>query len=397
MKKIKLYSFLFILSFALIYSACNPSKKLLDRGQYSLAVQKSVKKIQRKRDNSKEIAVLVKAFPLANQEDLDKINYLNREGSANRWDDVYALYKRLKNRQKLVRTVTPLKYNGRLVEFDMPDYTDEMIEAKKNAADYYYNQGLAKMKLNKKLEYRRAYGLFLKVKQYNLSEYSDLSSLISEAYNKGLTKIAVTLENKTRYKFTQNYAANLIALNYASKIDDTWKKFSAHPNGVDMNSYDYVAKVFVNRITISAEREKETDHEQTKKIQDGFEYEYDARGNVKKDSLGNDIKHPKYKTIFAIVTEVTQSKSLTMEGTVQIVKSSTRAVVNSKTFAATNNFKNVYYRYKGDKNAISEEYRKKLGGKRIDFPSDFKMMDDVASQVKQQIAYKLAASKSSIK
>ena len=397
MKKIKLYSFLIIISFALIYSACNPSKKLLDRGQYSLAVQKSVKKIQRKRDNNKEIAVLVKAFPLANKDDLDKINYLNREGSANRWDDVYALYYRLRNRQKLVRTVTPLKYNGRLVEFDMPDYTDEMIEAKKNAADYYYNQGLSKMKLNTKLDYRRAYGLFLKVKKYNLSAYSDLQSLISESYNKGLTKIAVTVENKTRYRFTQNYAANLIALNYTRNIDDTWKKFSAHPNGVDMNSYDYVAKVFVNRITISAEREKETDHDQSKKIQDGYEYEYDTRGNVKKDSLGNDIKHPKYKTIFAVVTEVTQSKSLTMEGTVQIVKSSTRSVVSSNSFSAKDVFKNIYLRYKGNKNAISEQFRKKLGGKRVDFPSDFKMMDDVVPQIKQQVAYKLKAAKSSIR
>jgi len=397
MKKIKLYSFLFIISFALIFSACNPSKKLLDSGQYSFAVQKSVKKIQRKRDNNKEIAVLIKAFPLANQDDLDKINYLNREGRANRWDDVYALYHRLKNRQKLVRTVTPLKYNGRLVEFDMPDYTDEMIEAKKNAADYYYNQGLDKMKLNKKLEYRRAYSLFLKVKQYNLSEYSDLQSLISESYNKGLTKIAVTVENKSRYRFTQTYAANLIALNYSRKIDDTWKKFSAHPNGVDMNSYDYVAKVLVNRITISAEREKEKDYNQSKKIQDGYEYEYDARGNVKKDSLGNDIKHPKYKTIFAVVTEVTQSKSLTMEGTVQIVKSSTRSVVTSNNYSAKNVFKNVYIRYKGNKNALSEEYRKKQGGKRVDFPSDFKMMDNVVPQIKQQVTYKLIGSKSSIR
>src|SRR5258705_13880727 len=57
-----------------------------------------------------------------------------------------------------------------------------------------------------------------------------------------------------------------------------------------------------------------------KTISDGWKYEYDSHGNVKKDSLGNDIKKPKYKTITCIITEYTEQKSSTITGSIDFYR-----------------------------------------------------------------------------
>ena len=394
MKKIY-YSFILIF-FAGFLSSCNSSKKLLERGQYNLAVQKAVNKLQHDRDNEKQIDVLMKAYPLANQENIDRINFLNREGRDDRWEEIYRNYAAIMKREKLIRTVTPLKYHGRLVEFDLPDYTDEMIEAKKNAADYYYNRGLVYMKQNHKSDFRRAYENFLRVKQLNPSEYIDLENLIREAYEKGITHVAVTVENRSRFRLDQDFLSQLISLNY-NQINTKWKKYSMQMNGTSSSNFDYTAKVVLSRIDISPEHEETKTFMQSKRVADGFEYEYDSRGNVKKDSLGNDIKRIKYKTIKAEVYRTSQSKSITVYALVKIYMNGTRKLVQTYTFTASDEFENTFYKYKGDKDAISDELKKKLGGDREDFPSDRAMLNSVVPDIKLSVAAKLKASRQIIK
>ena len=71
---------------------------------------------------------------------------LKMEGKPNNWDEIYLVYKALNDRQSLVRTVTPLKWNGRSVDFPYVDYVPEMVNAKRKAADFYYAHGSELMK-----------------------------------------------------------------------------------------------------------------------------------------------------------------------------------------------------------------------------------------------------------
>ena len=64
------------------------------------------------------------------------------------------------------------------------------------------------------------------------------------------------------------------------------------------------------------EEVKENNYSETKEIEDGFDYELDANGNVKKDTAGNDIKIIKYKTIRCNVKELHQFKTARISGTI---------------------------------------------------------------------------------
>jgi hypothetical protein len=101
---------------------------------------------------------------IVTDQDNERIRYLKMEGRANAWDELYLIYRRMSDRQSLVRTVTPLHYQGRTIEFPYVDYMKEMVAAKKNAADFYYAHGKELMKNGTKDSYRQAYYEFVRAK-----------------------------------------------------------------------------------------------------------------------------------------------------------------------------------------------------------------------------------------
>jgi hypothetical protein len=145
----------FILS--IILSGCGSSKKQLEKGNYDGAIEKSVKQLRKDRSDKKQIDILESAYKIANEQDNERIRFLKMEGKPNNWDEIYLVYKRLNDRQTLVRTVTPLNSGGRSVEFPYVDYMQDMVTAKRKAADFYFAHGNELMKSNIKESYRQAY------------------------------------------------------------------------------------------------------------------------------------------------------------------------------------------------------------------------------------------------
>ena len=87
---------IYIIIILIILSGCISSKKYYSRGDYANAVKKSVKKIQKKRNLKKEVPMLIKAYPKANQKDLERIIFLKTQGTPDIWDEVFDHYSALK-------------------------------------------------------------------------------------------------------------------------------------------------------------------------------------------------------------------------------------------------------------------------------------------------------------
>ncbi len=121
----KVIPFVFILT--ILMSGCGSSKKQLQRGNYDAAIEKSVKQLRKDPNDNKQIAILEDAFRIANEQDNERVRFLKMEGKPSNWDEIYLVYKRLYDRQSLVRTVTPLSVNGRSVDFPFVDYMQEMV------------------------------------------------------------------------------------------------------------------------------------------------------------------------------------------------------------------------------------------------------------------------------
>ena len=97
----------------------------------------------------------------------------------------------------------------------------------------------------------------------------------------------------------------------------------------------------------------------SKKVEDGWEYVLDAKGNVMKDSLGNDIKTKKYKTISCDVIETVQKKESTIGAVVQFFTANNE-LIQSVPVSSVANFQYISATAIGDLNALSDASRAKL-------------------------------------
>ena len=141
----------------LLFAGCGSSKKHLERGNYDSAIATAVRELRKNPDNEKQIATLERSYTIVNDQDNERIRFLKMEGLPQNWDEIYQIYKRMSDRQSMVRTVLPLSIGNRNIDFPYVDYMAEMIAAKRKSADFYYAHGNELMKAGLKDSYRQAF------------------------------------------------------------------------------------------------------------------------------------------------------------------------------------------------------------------------------------------------
>ncbi len=366
----------------LVLAGCGSSKKQLERGNYDAAIEKAVKQLRRDKSDRKQIAVLEEAYRIANEQDNERVRFLKMEGKPDSWDEIYQTFRRLNDRQSLVRTVTPLMDGSRPVEFTYTDYMPEMVAAKKKAADFYYAHGVELMKSNLKESYRQAYYEFARAKNY-VGDYEGIDNKILDARTKGMSRVFVVLQNKSILKFPKDFEDDLLALDLPN-LNSEWVEY--HTQNLDPNiQYDYIVNVNVKNIMVSPDQTMQRDSLAKKEIPDGFTYVLDKKGNVMKDSLGNDIKQKKFKTVQCALVETLQRKSCVIEGDIEVIQMNPNRLLKKDPIGAQSNFENISSRAIGDLQALSPQQLERTKTQILPFPSDIEMVIRCSESLKQAI------------
>jgi len=376
----KAIQLLFLLIFV-IYG-CGSSKKQLSRGNYDAAIDKAVKQLRKNPDDAKQIDILERSYDVANQLDNERIRFLKMEGKPDNWDEIYLVYKRLSDRQSYVGTVTPLSKNGRSVNFPNIDYMPEMIGAKRKAADFYFAHGNELMKNNLKDSYRQAYTEFVRAKEY-MGDYPGIDNKIMDAKYLGMSRVLITLRNSSILKFPQDFEEDLLTLDLPS-LNSEWVEYhTQHLN--DNITYDYFVNVNVKNIAVGPDQVVERDSVVKKEVEDGFSYQLDKRGNVMKDSLGNDIKIKKYKTLQCALVESIQRKACRIDGDIEIIQINPNKVLKKDPLGAQSTFENISARAIGDVQALNAEQLERTKSKAVPFPNDIEMVLRCSDALRQAI------------
>jgi hypothetical protein len=376
----RILSLVFILT--ILSYGCGSSKKRLEKGDYDGAIDKSVKQLRKDRTERKQIAILEQAYKIANEQDNERVRFLKMEGKPGNWDEIYLLYKRLNDRQSLVRTVTPLNAGGKTVEFQYVDYMQEMVTAKRKAADFYYAHGNELMKSNIKESYRQAYYEYRRAKDY-VGDYEGIDNKIMDSKYKGMSRVFVSIQNKSLLKFPKEFEDELLALDLPS-LNSEWVEY--HTQNLDNKTeYDYFVNVNVKNIAVSPDNSFPRDSVIKKDIEDGFTYVLDKKGNVMKDSLGNDIKQKKYKTVQCALVETFQRKSCRIDGDIEVIQMNPNKVLKKDPIGAQSNFENISSRALGDLQALNAEQLKRTKSQILPFPTDIEMVIRCSESLKQAI------------
>jgi len=372
----------FIIIMTLILAGCGSSKKQLEKGNYDAAIDKAVKQLRKDSKDAKQADILVQSYRIASEQDNERVRFLKMENKPNNWDEIYLVYKALNDRQALVRTVTPLNINGRSIDFPYVDYVPEMVNAKRKAADFYYGHGIELMKTNIKENYRQAFAEFMRAKNY-VGDYEGIDSKIQEAKYQGMSRVFVSIQNSSIIKFPPEFEQDLLALDLPT-LNSEWVEY--HTQNLNGNTqYDYFVNVNVKNVAVSPDNTVNKDSVIKKDVEDGFTYVLDKKGNVSRDSLGNDIKIKKYKTLQCALVESIQTKACRIDGDVEVVQMNPNKVLKKDPIGAQSTFEHVSSRALGDLQALSPELLQRTKTGAVPFPSDIEMVVRCSESLKMAI------------
>jgi len=382
MKRFLNYYTLLSLSISILVS-CNGSQKLVNQGRYDEAINKASRKLKRKKDKEKEVLALQRAYVKANLKDTEQINFLRQEGSPDNWDKIFLIYSRMNARQEKVKPLLPLKIksNGKIAQFEIVNYDAEIINAKQKAAEYFYAHGVVLLETKEKHNARKAYDELYKVKCY-YPNYKDIDDQINKAQALGTSYVLFKMENKTGIPLPPNFEDELTKISL-SDLNANWLIYETKEN--KNHHYDYTILVNMKQIDVAPEAVKEYNYQESKTVSDGWDYFLDKNGNVMKDTLGNDIKKEKFKTITCNVIEVHQFKKAIIGGTLDYVNNNTKQLVKTNPIAAENFFEFRSATALGDLNALKPETRAKLGLLPVPFPSGFDMLFKTGQTLKGMV------------
>jgi len=380
----------FILITVFILGGCGSSKKQLQKGNYDAAINKAVIQLRKDPNDAKQIAILQQSYKVANDLNNERIRFLKMEGKADSWDEVYQIYNTLNSRQTLVRTVTPLNKNGESVDFPYVDYMPEMISAKRKAADFYYAHGNELLKNKMKDSYRQAYYEFIRAKEY-VGDYEGIDNKIQEAQYMGMSRVFVSLQNSSLIKFPEDFEQDLLELDLPS-LNSEWVEY--YTKDLDTKvQYDYYVNVNIKTIVVSPDQTIERDSVVKKEVEDGFEYILDKKGNVAKDSLGNDMKKTKFKPLQCALVETIQSKACRIDGTMEVIQANPNKLLKKDPIGAESGFENISSRALGDKQALSKEQLERTKTSVVPFPDDIEMVLRCSETLKKAIRGAMQANK----
>ena len=371
---------IFILT--ILLAGCGSSKKQLEKGNYDAAIQKAVKDLRKDPKDTKQIDILNQAYKIANEQDNERVRMLKMEGKPNSWDEIYLVYKALNDRQALVRTLPPLNMNGRSIEFPYVDYIQDMVNAKRKAADFYYAHGDELMKSGIKESYRQAFAEYMRAKEY-VGDYEGIDNKIQDAKLRGISKVFISIQNSSMLKFPKEFEDDLLALDLP-RLNSEWVEYSIQ-NLNENTQYDYYVNVNVKNIMVSPDQSLQRDSVIKRRIEDGFTYVMDKKGNVMKDSLGNDIKQTKYKNLQCALVETIQSKTCRIDGDVDVIQMNPNKELRKDPIRAESNFENISSRALGDIQALNANQLERTKTSIVPFPTDIAMVIRCSQSLKMAI------------
>lgn len=380
---------LFISVFSCSLSSCSGVKKTqsaLHSGNYDQAIDIAVDNLKtNKNKKSKQdyVVLLEEAFVKAVERDEKRLKFLKQENNPANLNEIYTIYIKLDHRQEVIRPLLPLKiqHNNRNARFSFKDYTHELVDAKNKLSNYLYQNSLHLLASNDRNQARNAHRDLTYLNRIN-QNFRNLTNLLEEAHFKGTDFILVDLINDTPMAIPRRLEDDLLNFN-AYGMNNFWTVY--HTQKEARIKYDTQILIRFKSIEVSPEQIKERIIKNEKEIKDGFTYVYDAKGNVKKDSLGNDIKKDKYIKIRSEVLEVTQFKAARVSTQVDFIDLKNKQLMNSFPVASEFIFENFFATFKGDRRAIDTPYTDWINRKFAPFPSSEQMVYDTGEDLKAKI------------
>ena len=371
---------------AILTLSCRSVDKMIDEGDFDTAIAKAAHKIRGKNHlKEKYVLAIEAAFKKAVDNDMGWIQKWYDSDRASDWYRVIERIRKIESRQDIVSPLLPLESpEGYKANFAFVKTGGIMKNAIAQFQNLTYRDAgylMQQARLGNKPNAREAYETIDRLWEFN-SDYLDARNLQKEAEQLGVSHIAVQIENATFARIPESLLDDILFRNFE---DEKWIKYHfEHP----IPFLDREIKLVINHVEIGPERIQERFFVDTKEIEDGFEYVLDQKGNVLKDSLGNDVKKTLYRQIKARVVETHQLKTGFVSGHIQHKIIATGKIYQIP-FENDVVFEHYSATFKGDRRALTEDSKRFLDQVPLPFPDDQQMLLDLVNALRPIIGSKI--------
>lgn len=324
----------------LFMMSCATPQKSFNKGDYDKAYKLALKNHQKGKQNRKDKTILNKSFEeILSREQAEYAQY-TRSDVIEDWEEGYSSYDDLLNLYEEGKRYLDSDFDSRMEAI----YVD-IENLRKDLASSYYD--LAEMSMEafedteNKFEAQEAFYLYTKAEDYG-SQESNLRERKSYAQSVGVVKILVIADE--RWGITFSFA-----------IDREFR--NVEREGGDFLDIQYERNIEAD-CTIEVEfsdlnrrvRESRDTRTYREEIQDGFE--------TRQDTSGNTTQVPRYVTISADVTTISEQITFEWEARTDIYGDNRYCNdYRSRTFRADETLVNEIYEINGDTRAVPSEFR----------------------------------------
>lgn len=371
----KLYFFAIAASL-LIYS-CKSASKSYQKGDYTDAIERGVKKLQKDPSDYETKDLVQKSYTYTVNEHEDQIRILLNSKNDNRYDRIYQEYAALQN---LYTTIHQYPEAARQIK--AKDYSEFVETYRDKAADVHIQKANQWMNEGTREAYREAYKEFATASSYRPDDF-ELRKQRDSAYDRAVVKVILNpIQNLGGYQYgssyqLQNFQSNVIRT-LSNNMNGDFVRFYSEYEARSRNiNADQVMELNLSRITIGQPYDTKTTREVSKDVV------------VKEIVLKEDSVKKEYATVKANI--VTTKRTLLSQGDLFITVRDTkgRTLWNDR-FTGQHKWETQFINYTGDERALSDTDKKSLNQTtNSNPPTEDQIMDELLKQIQNDLWYRL--------
>ncbi|MEL6925599.1 MAG: hypothetical protein AAFO94_16260, partial [Bacteroidota bacterium] len=298
------------------------------------------------------------------------------------WEKIHHLASEIDYRQRLVEPLLPvIDKEGYQAAFKFVQTEVILAEAKKEAAFHLYqlaNRQLLDAEAGDKMAARAAYNNLEKIDRY-ATNYKNQNALMAKARSLGTVHVLFNMRNNSLAYLPAAFEREVTRVGVGD-LQGGWVAYHTRlKEGIDM---DMRIIMNITDIDVSPERVEQRAYVDSKEIEDGIEYLYDNEGNPVIDSSGTHISIAKTKLITAEVLESFQSKFAKVGGRLEFYNFKSKELLRSVPLTVETGFEHYASTFRGDRRALSNNSKLRIGNQPLPFPSDEELLIQSADRLK---------------
>ncbi|RYZ98123.1 MAG: hypothetical protein EOP47_20070 [Sphingobacteriaceae bacterium] len=364
---------------SLLFSACKSSKNYLERSNEDRALQDAVKRLGKNASDEDAVTAVPILYKSIVATRLARIKSYQTGNELNRWDKIISEYNQLQSAYSSIINTT-----GAFKLVTPENYSTQLLEAKQNAAEGYYNYAQSFLQKDGRDNARKAYTNFKKANTYLDGGYKDAQSKMNQAYENAIVDVMINPVQDNSFfnnsgwgnswnSYSNDYFQRALVRdldynssnnrNYAARFYSDWE---VRNKNIDV---DWEVNLILRNLDIPFPSRYNYRQNRSTKIETG------------KDTTGK----PTYQTVYATVNLTRYSFTAVGSMDVQIKDIVTPKTVSTRSFREDYRWQEETASYTGDSRALTNNDWEAINNRNYREPRREQIVEELYKKLYNQI------------